>query len=126
MSELVKWGKQWAAVAGRVIMSTAASNEVVLDALDAIKAEMAPRLDALAEHFEDMQDPRAAAFFTGISASLAAVEEEADLLEVFFALSTTAFQGFSFDPVAAAGVDEVLAYAEQVSHAFTADSDSAH
>jgi hypothetical protein len=97
-----------------------------LDALDTIKTELSPRLDALAKHFEDMQDPRAAAFFTGIAASLLAVEEEADLLEVFFALSTTAFQGFSFDPVAAAGVDEVLAYAEQVSHAFTADTGAAH
>lgn len=97
-----------------------------MDALDTIKAELSPRLDALAEHFKNLQDPRAAAFFSGIAVSLAAVEEEADLLEVFFALSTTAFQGFIFDPVAASGVDEVLAYAEQVSHAFTADSGSAH
>ncbi len=97
-----------------------------MDALDTIKVELSPRLDALAQHFEDLQDPRAAAFFTGIAANLAAVKEEADLLEVFFALSTTAFQGFSFDPVAASGVDEVLAYAEQVSQAFTADPGSAH
>ncbi len=97
-----------------------------MDALATIKAELAPRLDALAEHFHTLQDPRAAAFFSGVAASLAAVEEEADLLEVFFALSTTAFQGFTFDPVAAAAVDEVLAYAEQVSHAFTADSGAMH
>ncbi len=97
-----------------------------MDALETIKAELAPRLDALVEHFQSLQDPRAAAFFSGLSAALVAVQEEADLLEVFFALSTTAFQGFSFDPVAAAGVDEVLAYAEQISHAFTADSGAKH
>ncbi len=97
-----------------------------MDALDTIKSELSPRLDALAEHFKNIEDPRAAAFFTGIAVSLSAVEQEADLLEVFFALSTTAFQGFSFDPVAATGVDEVLAYAEQVSQAFTADTGSAH
>jgi hypothetical protein len=97
-----------------------------LDALESVKAELAPRLDALAEHFSNIQEPRAAAFFSGIAASLARVQEEADLLEVFFALSTSAFQGFHFDPVAAASVDDVLAYAEQISHAFTAGSGALH
>lgn len=97
-----------------------------MEALEAVKQELAPRLDALVEHFNDMQEMRAAAFFSQISVALAAVEEEADLIEVFLALSTTAFQGFLFDPVAAANVDAVLAYAEEVSHAFTADSGRVH
>ncbi len=97
-----------------------------MEALDAVKQELVPRIDALIEHCNATQEMRAAAFFSQIAAALAAVEEEADLLEVFLALSTTAFQGFMFDPVAAAGVDEVLAYAEEVSFAFTADAGRAH
>ncbi len=97
-----------------------------MEALHAVKRELAPRLDSLVEYFNQVQEIRAAAFFSEIASALAAVEEEADLLEVFLALSTTAFQGFQFDPVSAAGVDDVLAYAEQVSHTFTASPGSVH
>lgn len=100
--------------------------EAKLEALSTVKQELSPRLEALVEHFSEVQELRAAAFFAQIAAALAAVEEEADLIEVFLALSTTAFQGFQFDPVGAADVDAVLAYAEQVSHTFMADSSSVH
>ena len=87
---------------------------------------MAPRLDALVEYLGESGEHRAAAFFSSLAAALAAADEEAALLEVFLALSTTAFQGFEFDAVVAAGVDELLAYAEQVSHTFSAGGGPVH
>ena len=65
-----------------------------MGSLDTVKTGLSPRLDRLVEHLTRVQEVRAAAFFTEISAALDAVSEESDLLEVFLALSTTAFQGF--------------------------------
>jgi hypothetical protein len=95
-------------------------------ALDTIKQEMTPRLDTLIEHLAVSGEARAGSFFAQIRCALTAVEEEADLLEVFFALSTTAFQGFTLDPFAASLTDDVLAYAEQIAQAFMASTDVTH
>ena len=94
--------------------------------LDVVKSTMAPQLAALVEHLTSVQEHRAAAFFGEIAAALERVAEEADLIEVFLALSTTAFQGFMFDPHAATAVDRVLAYAEQVSQTYMADDARPH
>jgi hypothetical protein len=95
-------------------------------ALDSVKATLAPQMEALVEYFNATQEFRAAAFFSEIATALERVTEEADLIEVFLALSTTAFQGFMFDAAAAAAVDDVLAYAEQVSQTFMADDSQPH
>jgi hypothetical protein len=97
-----------------------------MEALQTVKATLSPRLDALVQYLGDVGDIRAAAFFSEIAAALKAAREEGELLEVFLALSTTAFQGFQFDPAAAADVDEILAYAEQVSHTFAASENVLH
>lgn len=97
-----------------------------MHALESIKVELEPLLDRLVEHLTGIEEVRGAAFFAGIRQAVSAVEDEADLLEAFFALSTTAFQGFDFDGPAASLADEVLAYAEQVSHTFMAGSRSCH
>ncbi|MEM0955665.1 MAG: hypothetical protein AAGI24_16105 [Pseudomonadota bacterium] len=94
--------------------------------LTVVKDTMAPQLDALVEHLTVVQEYRAASFFSEIASALERVAEEADLIEVFLALSTTAFQGFIFDPQAAVAVDEVLAYAEQVSQTYMADDSRPH
>jgi hypothetical protein len=95
-------------------------------ALESVKIELEPRLDRLVEHLTAIEEVRGAAFFAAIRDTVSAVEEEADLLEAFFALSTVAFQGFDFDGLAASLADEVLAYAEQVSHAFMASENTCH
>jgi hypothetical protein len=95
-------------------------------ALESVKVELEPRLDRLVEHLTAIEEVRGAAFFAGIRQTVSTVEEEADLLEAFFALSTVAFQGFAFDGLAARLADEVLAYAEQVSHTFMASGDTRH
>jgi hypothetical protein len=47
-------------------------------------------------------------------------------MQMFFELSTAAFQGFVFSPAEADAVDALLAACENVSHAMTAGSDSQH
>lgn len=97
-----------------------------MEALEAVKIELSPRLDEVVTYLESVEEWVAAAFFAGIGASLLAAEEEAELLEVFLALSTTAFQGFLLDSTAAARVDEILAFAEQVSHTFAVSENIQH
>ncbi len=94
--------------------------------LESVKQHMGPQLLALAEHLNAVQEFRAAAFFSEISSALEKVSEEGDLIEVFLALSTTAFQGFLFDAQTALAVDEILAFAEQVSKTYMADEGRAH
>ena len=97
-----------------------------MSALESVKIELEPLLDRLVEHLGNIEELRGAAFFARIRQSVRAVEEEADLLEVFFALSTTAYQGFIFDGMAASLADEVLACAERVSHTFMANGETRH
>jgi hypothetical protein len=97
-----------------------------MQAYDAVKIELDSRLETLVEHLTVAGGGRAAAFFDRLRRATDAVEDEPDLLEVFFELSTTAFQGFDFDPLAASLIDELLAYAEQVSHAFMASTENPH
>ncbi len=97
-----------------------------MSALESIKGDLEPRLETLIEHLTVIEEARGAAFFARIRDAVARVEDEGDLLEVFFALSTTAFQGFVLDPFAAGLTDELLAYAEQVSHTFMADPGISH
>lgn len=97
-----------------------------MEALDTVKAELTPRLDTLVAYLESIEEWMAAAFFAGIAAALVAADEEEELLEVFLALSTTAFQGFALDATAAANVDAILEFAEQVSQTFAASEGVLH
>ncbi len=81
-------------------------------------------MDELVEYLRVSQQSQALAFFTEVQRRLAHVSEEDELLELFMLLSMTAFQGFTLDPLGAMMADRILAYAEQVSHAFSADDSS--
>ncbi|MFT5580630.1 MAG: hypothetical protein ACI9WS_003397 [Paraglaciecola psychrophila] len=97
-----------------------------MKAIDTVRIELEPKLDALLMYLESVHDARAHAFFVSIRDRLLALEEEEQLLELFIQLSMAAFQPFVLDPVAVLLADEVLAYAEQVSDAFSADASTAH
>ena len=97
-----------------------------MDALSTIKDELKPKLESLIIYLNETNEVAASSFFTNILVILAGLTEEEQLLELFIELSTTAFQGFNFDEVSWALTDEVLMYAEQVAHTFTAGSENAH
>ncbi len=97
-----------------------------MEAIDTVKDHLRPRLEALIEYLNENNEVAAASFFTNILVILVGLEHEEELLALFIELSTTAFQGFLFDETSWAMTDEVLAYAEQVAHAFTASEDESH
>jgi len=95
-----------------------------MDAINSVKTHLSPRLDGLVSYLEVSQQSDAHRFFSRLQEYLNSLTEEEELLELFIQLSMTAFQGFQLDPVAASVVDDILAYAEEISHTFSADRGS--
>ena len=92
-----------------------------MNALDESKAQLMPLMESLVEYLSQAGDTLAVGFFAEIYGMLGSVEAEEELLEVCLALSTSAFQGFAFDPYAALLLDELLARAEQLAFTFSAN-----
>jgi hypothetical protein len=97
-----------------------------MQAIETVRAELEPKLDTLLMYLESVHDTRAHEFFSSIHNNLLSVEGEEQLLELFIQLSMTAFQPFELDPVAVLLTDEILAYAEQISDAFSASANVSH
>ncbi len=95
-----------------------------MEAIESVKAHLVPRVDGLVDYLRESQQPDALRFFARLQEHLHALSYEEELLELFIQLSMTAFQGFQLDPVAASIVDDILVYAEQTSHTFSADQGS--
>ena len=95
-----------------------------MEAIDSVKQHLTPRLDGLVAYLAELQHEDAHRFFARMQQNLLSLEHEEELLELFIQLSMTAFQPFQLDPVAASIVDDILAYAEQTSHTFSADRGS--
>jgi hypothetical protein len=93
-------------------------------------AQMKEQIDPLFARVIDVLDAEdnayPMAFFSQLRIALANAEDEADVISMFFELSSAAFQGFVLGPQEAAAVDELLAACENVSHAMTASDQSSH
>ena len=66
------------------------------------------------------------AFFTQQLLLLKGLSDDADLLNLFFELSSTAFQGFVLSEDEARVVDVLLARCEDMAHALSAPDDHPH
>lgn len=97
-----------------------------MNAIEDVVGRLRPAVEQLLDYLQYTGDPAAIAYFESVRQRLQNVTREEDLLDLFMFLSTMAFQGFTLDPVAATMADQMLAYAEQVSHAFSADDKLAH
>ncbi|MEM9255206.1 MAG: hypothetical protein AAGA91_07150 [Pseudomonadota bacterium] len=97
-----------------------------MEAVTQIVNEMTPPVNQLVDYLQVSGQQQAHTFFIDVQRRLGFCKEEEDLFELIMLLSMTAFQGFVLDPFAAMQADRILAYAEQVSHAFSADNDTAH
>jgi len=94
--------------------------------LEIARSQLLTPLEAVIDSLEESADPAALAFFTLILASLHRVEDEGDLMGLFFELSTTAFQGFTFSPAQAGQVDALLAVAERIAFTLSAPGEHPH
>jgi hypothetical protein len=97
-----------------------------MDAVREVVERLRPEISQLVAHLARTGQVEAEAFFREAQRRLAYVCEEEQLLELFMLLSMTAFQGFVMDPFGASLADRILAYAEQVSHTFSADDERLH
>ena len=97
-----------------------------MEAVAVIKSELEPMFDVLLMYLESVQDMQAHQFFASIENNLRALQQEEEVLELFIALSMTAFQPFVLDPFAVRLTDDILAYAQQISEAYSADTDISH
>ena len=99
---------------------------VAMATITDIVKEMTPALEQLAAYLDVSMQSEASNFFSQVQQLLGNVENEEELLELFIMLSMMAFQGFQLDPTATMMADQILAHAERVSHAFSADSGNVH
>jgi hypothetical protein len=67
-----------------------------------------------------------ASFFASLNVRLQHMDDEGDLAELFFELSSTAFRGFAFSDHQAALIDHLLRAAEEIAFALSAPDDNAH
>lgn len=95
------------------------------NALQQISAEVVQHLDRVIDRLGD-REPVALAFFLELRAALNEAVDEADLVGAFMLLSTAAFRGFRLPDDVLAPVDDLLAQAERIAHAFTAPDSVRH
>jgi hypothetical protein len=97
-----------------------------LELLNNARSQLLPPLEAVIESFDETADTAALAFFTLILTNLHGLQDDGDLMGLFFELSTTAFQGFVFSPAQAQLVDSLLAAAENIAFTLSAPGDNPH
>ena len=82
--------------------------------------------DPDAATFAGAADRPLCAFFTGILQQAQAMRAEADVVELFVELSTTAFLGFQYEPEVAVAIDDLFAAAERIAFTMAAPVDHPH
>ena len=95
-----------------------------MELIESARTQLEPLTRAVLDTIEVESQPDAAGFFTAFLSSLALMQEEEDLANAFFVLSSTAFQGFVFSAEQAARVDELLRAAEEIAFALSASGDT--
>jgi hypothetical protein len=94
------------------------SSELVASA----KSQVDPLFLSVIEVLNDHHNFYPMAFFSELLIQLRQIDTEVDLLHLFFELSTTAFQGFSFTHAEAETVDLLLERCETIAFTLSADS----
>lgn len=88
------------------------------------RAQVDPLFLAVIEVLNEHGNFLPMAFFSELLIQLRQIEREADLLQLFFQLSTAAFQGFTLNPAEAQVIDELLERCQMI--AFTLSAETSH
>jgi len=91
-----------------------------------LRNQLDPLFERVINALDAADNAHPMAFFTLLRIQLSNAEEDTDVLQIFFDLSTTAFQGFVFSADEARIVDALLAACENVSHTMTAPEHRLH
>ncbi len=90
------------------------------------REQLGPLTRQLLDAIDTESHPMEASFFAGLNVRLQHMNDEGDLAELFFELSSTAFRGFAFSDHQAALIDRLLRAAEEIAFALSAPDDNAH
>lgn len=86
-----------------------------------IRSQLEPLFKVVLDELAEGGDSLAFAFFAERMGELNTAEGEEDVINMFINLSQAAFLGFQYTEQSWAKVDDLLAQAESVSHAMTAN-----
>ena len=96
------------------------------DLVQSVKAKLRPKLHQIIKYLSEGGDPSAFAWYVSLLTMLDEADSEIHLIEFSIELSKAAFLGFQYDDVASLLIDNLLAEAESIAHAFTADPMQSH
>lgn len=97
-----------------------------MNVISNVRSQLLPLVDALILQLETDRDPRSAAWFRQVGAALEAAREEEDLLLIFLEQLGPVgpmADAAGFSGLARLRLDQLLAQAESVAFAFSADGD---
>lgn len=94
--------------------------------ISTVRNELEALTQAVLDSLDADSQPEMAGFFSSIMACILRIEDEVDLANLFFELSTTAFRGFTFTGHQSKLVDRLLSCAENIANTMTAPSDRMH
>jgi hypothetical protein len=97
-----------------------------MDLVDNARAQLEPLLEAVIRQLHAERNSAPVPFFSLLFVHLQQIQDEGDLANLFFELSTTAFQGFEFSESQAALVDQLLGVCESIAFTLSAPSTDAH
>ena len=97
-----------------------------MELVENARTQLEPLIVGVLDSLDEQVQVIETSFFTLLLIQLRQMAEDADLMNLFLELSTTAFQGFVFSESQLRLIDEVLATAEYIAFALTAEPDSAH
>ena len=100
------------------------NSETSSELVNGARAQIDPLFLEVIEVLSDHQNFLPMAFFSESLIQLRQIDTEVELLQLFFELSTTAFQGFSFSQEEADVVDVLLAQCQEIAFTLSADGDS--
>jgi len=81
--------------------------------------QLAPLISQVIGSLNEDAQVMEVSFFTLLLVQLNQMQETEDLMQFFFELSTTAFQGFTFSTDQAQLIDALLATSEDIAHALS-------
>ena len=97
-----------------------------LSPAETARSQLLPLMEQLCELAREEQEAEQENFFERIRGDIAHSVDAEDLAGPFMELSTSAFRGFEFSPLAALLLDQVLLIAQTLSTTLSAGSEGEH
>lgn len=91
-----------------------------------VHSQLSPMISQVIDSLDEQTQVLEISFFTMRLIQLNQMREDVDLMQLFFELSTTAFQGFTFSPSQAQLIDTLLATSEDIAFTMSVPATDGH